>query len=42
VHDWARRHAGGRLVSLLEGGYNLGALGRSVETHLKTLSRVSG
>ncbi len=36
--DWARRHAGGRLVSLLEGGYNLDALGRSVEAHLKALA----
>jgi acetoin utilization deacetylase AcuC-like enzyme len=37
VQDWAARHARGRLVSLLEGGYNLDALARSVETHLKTL-----
>jgi acetoin utilization deacetylase AcuC-like enzyme len=37
VADWARRHASGRLVSLLEGGYNLDALARSVETHLKAL-----
>lgn len=33
----ARDHAGGRLVSVLEGGYDLGALSRSVETHLRTL-----
>jgi acetoin utilization deacetylase AcuC-like enzyme len=37
VKDWAVRHANGRLVSLLEGGYNLDALGRSVEAHLKAL-----
>jgi acetoin utilization deacetylase AcuC-like enzyme len=37
VKDWAARHANGRLVSLLEGGYNLDALGRSVEAHLKAL-----
>ncbi len=37
VEDWAARHASGRLVSLLEGGYNLDALARSVETHLKVL-----
>ena len=37
VNDWAARHAGGRIVSLLEGGYNLDALARSVETHLRTL-----
>ena len=33
----AQRHAGGRLVSLLEGGYNLTALARSVAVHVKTL-----
>jgi acetoin utilization deacetylase AcuC-like enzyme len=37
VRDWAARHASNRLVSLLEGGYNLDALARSVETHLKAL-----
>lgn len=30
----AERHGGGRLVSVLEGGYNLRALGRSVVRHL--------
>lgn len=35
--DAAERHAGGRLVSLLEGGYNLTALARSVAVHVKTL-----
>jgi len=34
----AGRHAGGRVVSCLEGGYHLGALGRSVATHLKVLA----
>ena len=34
----ADRHAGGRIVSCLEGGYNLSALGRSVAAHVKTLS----
>ena len=33
----AERHAGGRLVSLLEGGYNLTALARSVAVHVRTL-----
>jgi acetoin utilization deacetylase AcuC-like enzyme len=33
----AARHAQGRIVSLLEGGYELHALGRSVTTHLKVL-----
>ena len=34
----ARRHAKGRIVSSLEGGYNLDALGRSVEAHLRVLA----
>jgi acetoin utilization deacetylase AcuC-like enzyme len=33
----ADRHAGGRIVSVLEGGYALSALGRSVVQHLKVL-----
>ncbi len=36
----ADRHAGGRVVSCLEGGYNLGALARSVAAHLRVLARV--
>ena len=34
----ADRHAGGRIVSMLEGGYNLHALGRSAAAHIKVLS----
>ena len=34
----AERHAKGRIVSCLEGGYHLGALGRSVEAHLRVLA----
>jgi len=34
----AQRHAAGRIVSCLEGGYNLGALARSVATHLRVLT----
>jgi acetoin utilization deacetylase AcuC-like enzyme len=34
----ARRHARGRIVSCLEGGYNLSALSRSVEAHLRVLA----
>lgn len=34
----ARQHARGRIVSLLEGGYALSALGRSAVAHLKVLS----
>jgi len=33
----ADRHAAGRIVSMLEGGYNLSALGRSVVAHIKAL-----
>jgi acetoin utilization deacetylase AcuC-like enzyme len=34
----AGRHADGRIVSMLEGGYNLSALGRSAVAHVKTLT----
>ncbi|MFO1292547.1 MAG: histone deacetylase family protein [Rubrivivax sp.] len=34
----AERHAGGRIVSCLEGGYHLGALARSVAAHLRVLA----
>ncbi len=34
----AQRHAKGRIVSCLEGGYNLDALGRSVEAHIRVLA----
>jgi acetoin utilization deacetylase AcuC-like enzyme len=34
----AKEHAKGRIVSCLEGGYNLSALGRSVVAHLKVLA----
>ncbi len=40
VMDVARRHAQGRIVSCLEGGYNLSALARSVEAHLRVLADV--
>jgi len=33
----AEQSAGGRLVSVLEGGYDLGALARSAEAHVKAL-----
>ena len=36
----AARHCRGRLVSSLEGGYNLSALGRSVVAHLRVLARL--
>ncbi|WP_341905545.1 histone deacetylase family protein [Polaromonas sp. YR568] len=38
IKDVARRHSKGRIVSSLEGGYNLSALGRSVEAHIRVLA----
>ncbi|WP_018863899.1 MULTISPECIES: histone deacetylase family protein [Thioalkalivibrio] len=35
--DIAERHTAGRLVSVLEGGYDLAALSRSVRSHVQTL-----
>ncbi len=40
LKEVADRHAGGRIVSCLEGGYSLSALGRSVEAHLRVLAGV--
>jgi acetoin utilization deacetylase AcuC-like enzyme len=40
VKDVAERHALGRIVSCLEGGYDLGALARSVAVHLRVLADV--
>ena len=37
----ADRHAGGRMVSMLEGGYALSALGRSVVQHLRVLAELN-
>jgi acetoin utilization deacetylase AcuC-like enzyme len=39
--DVAARHAGGRIVSTLEGGYALAALGRSAALHVKELTAPS-
>jgi acetoin utilization deacetylase AcuC-like enzyme len=36
----AARHSEKRMVSMLEGGYNLSALGRSAVTHVKTLTEL--
>ena len=38
IKDVAARRAKGRIVSSLEGGYNLSALGRSVEAHVRALA----
>ncbi|MBA2341183.1 MAG: histone deacetylase [Pyrinomonadaceae bacterium] len=35
---WANEICGGRLVSCLEGGYNLATLGETVRTHVRVLS----
>jgi acetoin utilization deacetylase AcuC-like enzyme len=40
IKEAAGRTAGGRIVSVLEGGYELHALGRSVAAHLKVLGEV--
>jgi len=36
----ARRHTGGRIVSTLEGGYELSALGRSAVEHIRALAEL--
>ncbi|WGT63633.1 histone deacetylase family protein [Variovorax paradoxus] len=38
IQDVAKRHSRGRIVSMLEGGYNLDALARSVEAHIRVLA----
>ncbi len=40
LKEVAKRHAYGRIVSALEGGYALHALGRSVMNHIKSLSEL--
>ena len=40
LKDVAKRYCQGRIVSCLEGGYNLSALARSVEAHLRVLADV--
>jgi acetoin utilization deacetylase AcuC-like enzyme len=36
--QWADDACGGRVISCLEGGYNLETLGETVRTHVHTLS----
>ena len=38
--DVAEQHAGGKIVSMLEGGYALPALGRSVTAHIRALMKL--
>jgi acetoin utilization deacetylase AcuC-like enzyme len=40
IRGVAKRHARGRIVSCLEGGYNLSALGRSVVAHVRALAEI--
>ncbi|OYU73296.1 MAG: deacetylase, partial [Burkholderiales bacterium PBB5] len=40
LKDLADRHAGGRIVSCLEGGYALSAMARSVVAHVRVLADV--
>lgn len=39
VKQWAGDACGGRIVSCLEGGYNLDTLGATVKNHIAELSR---
>lgn len=39
VKEWASEVCNGRIVSCLEGGYNLDTLGRTVKNHIAELSR---
>jgi acetoin utilization deacetylase AcuC-like enzyme len=39
VKEWAASSCQGRLVSCLEGGYNLETLGETVRAHVEELSR---
>ena len=41
IKQIADRHAQGRIVSVLEGGYSLSALGRSVVQHLRVLAELN-
>jgi acetoin utilization deacetylase AcuC-like enzyme len=41
IKEVADRHAGGRIVSCLEGGYSLGALARSVAAHVRVLADIA-
>jgi acetoin utilization deacetylase AcuC-like enzyme len=40
MREIAKRYAHGRIVSCLEGGYNLSALGRSVVAHVRSLAGI--
>jgi acetoin utilization deacetylase AcuC-like enzyme len=42
LEEVAEAHAGGRIVSLLEGGYDADALGQSAVAHVRVLDRTGG
>lgn len=42
VAAWAQRHCGGRVLTILEGGYHLGALAAGVENYLLGLAGAEG
>ncbi len=42
LHDIARRHCGGRLISVLEGGYSLDGLAAASKAHAEVLVSVAG
>jgi acetoin utilization deacetylase AcuC-like enzyme len=37
MRDIARKHAGGRLISVLEGGYDLEGLGKAAQAHFRAM-----
>ena len=39
VKDWANQSCGGRVVSCMEGGYNLKTLGETVRLHVRELQK---
>ena len=40
IQQVAKKYAKGRILSTLEGGYHLSALGRSVVAHIKELAEI--
>jgi acetoin utilization deacetylase AcuC-like enzyme len=40
LREWAEQHAGGRLVSVLEGGYSAGPTARAVVQHVRALAGI--
>lgn len=40
IMEWARSHAGGRLISVLEGGYNVAGLASAATAHVRALANL--